>query len=461
MFKVSTQDARTDLYGIGKGAAQVLDLTPLREQAQLEEKERFAQQQAKAKTRADRQDKINEQIGALGSVAINPRDRELFAQKQKSVRDYVIQNSDALNNGDANAAMGFQNLYGNLMTEAEQSKNGREQWEQIGQQIAKDPSKYRPEAIEHYMDYMHPDHAGQYEFDTTPLKQNFDYSDHVTKDLFPHAKSVAGANEHGYSSSFNLKQANDLIADDLTDPVKFEQAHYDYEKSDDKLGAKTPLEYYQKRYAPKLVINSTKPLPEYLMNGDLHKNDTNITHEVNNDGGRINAVDPKTGIETNVDYDKDKNIIGGSMKRILTPEQKDINGKVQAFNDAKEKAYNAALEKAKLFRAKLIDPTQDDIDEYGGMLPKKNSDEYKSEPLPYSEDPIQLDATQAQEQMNGRHGIKAAKIINGESSPNTDIQYIDNRKKEDPKIADWNTKWNALPKGQKLVGPDGKTYTKQ
>lgn len=466
MYRIDTSQARTDLSGINKGAAQVLDLTPLREQAQLQEKERFAQQQEKAKIRAGRQDKINEQIGALGSVAINPRDRELFAQKQKSVRDYVIENSDALNNGDANAMMGFQNLYGNLMTEAEQSKNGREQWEQQGSKV--DWSKMRPESREAFEDFMHPDHAGQYEFDPSIFKQNFDYADHLTKNLFPYAKSVAGANEKGYSSQFTQQQANQTIKDDvLSDPIKLDQATYDFNKAEDRLGAKDPVEYYQKKYAPKLVIQSTKPTPEWMNNGSLNKNDINVTHTVDNEGGVVHVMNKNNNDEVNVQYNEKGDIIGGTMTRRLSPEEKSQNDKIQSINIQNEQLYKKAIKKANDFKAQLTtDPEADpkthqaEMAEWHQLMDDANAYNIHR-PLPYREKEIPLDKDQVQEEAHDKFGIKAKDIISGKGQQNVDVQKIDNRKEEDPKIADWNAKWNALPKGQKLVGPDGKTYTKQ
>ena len=136
MFRIDTGQARADLYGINKGAAQVLDLSPLRENAQAEADRNFAKQQLKSKQEQAREEDIMANLSVAGKVAIMPKDRGLIAGKSKAVRDYVVQNIDALKKGDANAMMQYQNLAGDLTTSAEQSKNFREAWEQRGLNIA-------------------------------------------------------------------------------------------------------------------------------------------------------------------------------------------------------------------------------------------------------------------------------------------------------------------------------------
>lgn len=264
MYKINPGEARTDLYGINKGEAQVFDTSQTERAALMAQKQQADAAKQKQKEEDKRLGDITTQLGAMSSVAYMPRDRELIAGKTQGVKDYVLKNIDKLTKGDPASMIEFQNLYGDLKSTAEQSKNAREQWEQQGNKIAANPDLYRPEATDYHLNFASKAQAGNYAYDTTQLKHNVDYGKHVLSELMPAAQKMA--KQSGYSTDFTDAQAKELIANDLTDPVKFEQIGYDFSKAKPedlaKLGnPKTPIEYAQAKYAPQLIVRDRKPIP--------------------------------------------------------------------------------------------------------------------------------------------------------------------------------------------------------
>jgi hypothetical protein len=266
MYNNSTADARTDLYGIGKGAAQIIDTTQTQENILQKKKEDFAAKQAKAKEQADTEADVMSNLSKMGSIEIMPKDQQMFAEKAQGIRDFVNKNHDKLRNGDIGATLEFQRLYGDYNTNAEMSKNYREKWEANGQMIAKDPAAYREGVMEEHLKRASTADAGNWNDDPSVYKQNINYNDRVLKVLAPNAQAMA--QDTPYRKTFTIDQANKSIEDDLKDAQLFEQASYDFNKAADKLGTKDPIEYYKKIYAPKLVVSDTKAGPQASGSGN-------------------------------------------------------------------------------------------------------------------------------------------------------------------------------------------------
>ena len=92
MFRISPQEARTDIYGINKGDAQVFDQSAIQD-ALKTDKLMAAQKAAKKEDeQKGRENKVYADVAGLESVKILPADRQYFADKQKAVQDYVVQN---------------------------------------------------------------------------------------------------------------------------------------------------------------------------------------------------------------------------------------------------------------------------------------------------------------------------------------------------------------------------------
>ena len=269
MYNNSTADARTDLYGIGKGAAQIIDTTQTQENLLQKKKEDFAAKQAKAKEQADTEADVMSNLSKMGSIQIMPKDQQLFAEKAQGIRDFVNKNHDKLRNGDIGATLEFQRLYGDYNTNAEMSKNYREKWEANSAMIAKDPSAYREGVMGEHLKRASTADAGNWTDDPSVYKKNINYGTRVINDLSNYAQRAA--KDTPYGKTFTIEQGKDLIATDLKDPLLFEQASYDFEKAVDKKGAQDPLTYYQNLYADKLKINDTKAGPQATGQGETTK----------------------------------------------------------------------------------------------------------------------------------------------------------------------------------------------
>jgi hypothetical protein len=228
-------------------------------------------------------------LAVAGKVAIMPKDRELIAGKSTAVRDFVVQNIDALKKGDAQAMMQYQNLAGDLSTSAEQSKNFREAWEQRGLDIQKNEGLYDQDVLDAHFSRAGTEDAGNWNIDDSIYRKNINYLDRVTGDLSQFAQRQA--KDTPYGKTYDLKQAEELIASDLEDPQNFRQAAKDFANAKDKLGAKTEVEYYQRKYAPKLVIKDTKAGPQLSGDGNKTKR-PNVSAVVTNDanGGTTASI---------------------------------------------------------------------------------------------------------------------------------------------------------------------------
>jgi hypothetical protein len=263
MYRLDTGQARVDLYDIGKGAAQVLDLSPLRQQAAQENQQNFAREQQNKKDKAGREDDVNTQLAGLNKLAVFDRDRPKFAQMQNDLFGYVKENIDKIRNGDSTAYLGFQNMLGNIYTEAELSKNAREQYEKsVNEAYTKGYGNYRTDGLDKMFSFSSPENIGNYDISEYLPKQNVNYNERVVSKLAPYAQQMA--KDSPLQKVFTKKQAKELLYNDLySDPSLLEQANYDFNKASkdelEKLGnPKDAIGYYQEKFAPSLIVNDTK-----------------------------------------------------------------------------------------------------------------------------------------------------------------------------------------------------------
>lgn len=450
-FKIDTGQARTDLYGIGKGAAQVLDLSPLREQAARDQQEQFLREQQKQKEGDDKVSDVAAQIGKLKTGGILPRELPMFAKMQSDFYDNFKKNLiGKIKAGDNNAYIDAMQQIGNINDMAEQSHNTREQVEKYGSEmLTKGYDKYRKQSLDYMHDFIsNPENNGKYDFDANKISENYDYNKHVTENLFPYAAKVAGANENGYSSNFTPEQARQTIKDDITsNPIAMQQANDDFDAAKDKLGAKDAIEYMQNKHAPKLVIHSTKPLPEWLANGSSDKNDINVTHTVNDNGGEVHMMNDKTNEEVSVQYDKKGNVIGGVQKTRLSPDEHSQNEKIQASNIAKKKEFDKKMADFKVAEKALTsNSSKAQQDAVQAMIPDPGI--YKPEPLPFKENNIQLDKKEALQVAHDKYGVSTDQIISGKKPAHVNIQHVDDRKKNQ---AMWEYNGTSAPESEWLA----------
>lgn len=262
MYRVTTGEARTDLYGQGKGLAQVIDTSITEDAINAKKKMDFERQQSAEKQKAKREDEIMGNLAAMGKVAVRPNDLEYFAGKQKELYDFVENNVDKLRSGDASAMMQYQRMLGGIQTEAELSKNAREYAEQTIQKYNQNPSGYRKKSLERVLGFVgDPAKAGNWDVSGVQLQENINYMDRVKSVLSPIATSAA-QDPSGRMKVFNIDRAKELVANDVqSDPLVFSQIADDLEDATDaelkSLGLSRdtvdPVTYAQAKYAPLLV----------------------------------------------------------------------------------------------------------------------------------------------------------------------------------------------------------------
>lgn len=259
MFRIDPHQARTDLYGIGKGAAQVIDFSKAQEAALMREKQ---QQEAELKNRqlaAQRGNRVLSQLGELNKNAIMARDEDYFANKKQELYDNVRKNWNRIENNDTEAILAINQKINELMTQTEQSKNLREEAEKKVADFNNDRRKYREDGQQYFTDFMfNKANAGRYDYDPTKLKLNFNFNDEVSGKLLKEA--IQGATDNAITKTFSEDRAKDLIKKTIaTDPKWLDQAQYDFERDPDKYGASDAVEYYMNKYAPLLIIDKTHP----------------------------------------------------------------------------------------------------------------------------------------------------------------------------------------------------------
>lgn len=234
------QDARTDLYGEGKGLAQIVDLNT----DQWRANERAADMTRRKKAEKGQADIDKGIAGAeSGSKAIFARDREHFNDLQQDLKKYVIDNHDKLAKHDPKAYMDFQDKLGRISREAELSKNLREQVEQIDKDKSLDTM--RPEAQDYYqkLKFDKPDYSnweGAYQLDQSKMKKNVDTAKYVKDVVEPLAKkklteskyvSPTGAEYASTKKEYTREEADNLLDSTLlADPHNYEQEHYNLTK---------------------------------------------------------------------------------------------------------------------------------------------------------------------------------------------------------------------------------------
>lgn len=275
MFRLDTGQARTDLYGIGKGEAQVLDLSIMQRNNEINRAEEQQNRLYRQKQADERESGVIDSISGLSKLAILPREQKMFAQMQDELYNDVKKNIGKIRNGDKQAEIEIMQKISDIYSKAELSKNMREQLEKYdAMMLQKGYDSYRDKSIEYMNDFaFNEEHNGNYDFDPSQITEKVNYADHVKTKLFPYVKGYASENKKGLNTTFTLPQAEQLIAEDVvSDHNRLMQAQEDFEKAENKLGAKTPVEYYQRLYGKDLVINGTDTPAEWMVNGGGNDN---------------------------------------------------------------------------------------------------------------------------------------------------------------------------------------------
>lgn len=272
MPPIDTGQARTDLYGLGKGDAQVFDLDNATQQIMQNREHKFANDQAVAKQKDKRQEDVYKDMGDLNNVAIYAGHRPDFAEKQKQLTDYVEKNIQKLRAGDTDAFMQYQNLYSDIKTQAELSKNFREQKERMGLDILKDPEAYRDESLDYFdKTGRNEDGSMNFEIDPSKVKKNTDLVNDFRTNIRPIIEDMAKGKSYSYTdaqgnensmdiNSFDKKHATVLLEDSLKRPKIAEQAAYDYSKlpEDEQKKYNGYTDFYIQKMLPMALVDQNK-----------------------------------------------------------------------------------------------------------------------------------------------------------------------------------------------------------
>ena len=321
MYDNSAPSAESQ-YGIGKGLAQVIDLTPLRENAANEAKFNYAKRQADQAKKDKRASDIYSALGDLDSAAIYSGHRPEFAQAQKDLSSFVYENIDKLRSGDTDTTMQFQNMYSQIKTNAELSKNFRETKERLGLEIAKDPTKYRPESIDYYTQSgRNPDGSLSYELDPSQLKTNTDLITDFKTNIRPIIEDMAKGKSYSYTdaqgnetsvdiNNFDRKSARALLLEQVKRPEVAEQAAYEFNKlSPDEQNQYGDFnEYYVEKMMPMALVDQNKTVvkkgedKKYTFKDGAWTNDTYAW--TYNKGKIADRAEPAPGFEQGDEYEE-------------------------------------------------------------------------------------------------------------------------------------------------------------
>jgi len=314
--------------------------------------------------------------------------------------------------------MEFQKLIGDAKMFSDLSQNHREALEQRGMEIMKNPEQYRPEAIDYYRNQFASDNAGNFELDDSQFKQKFDYYGHVIKNLLPAAKSEADAAQTPYSEKFSLDQAKRMIANDISsNPAAADEAIYQFNKAEDKLGARTASEYMQNKYANDLVVNIRKAGPQASVPGDSKKGKVLLDWTTREDGTKYATIS-----------------VGGRKPTPVTVE------------DPNNPGYSVTYQPMEYIQRKGADGKNEIV--LKATNAKTNKIEY-------------LDYNTAQNTLF--HGYQIENPVAMMDNPESTGAKTKGYDLSKPKMSEseWNTSWGKLKKGQSMVGLDGKTYIKK
>lgn len=442
MYKVTTGEARTDLYGLGKGDAQVFDFSAIERRNALNQQLAAQEKAAKQKQDQAREDEIMNNLAVASKVAIRPNDQKYFAEQQQGLYDYVEKNIDKLRKGDASATMEFQRMFGKLNTEAEISKNAREFAEAEFQKYNANPNKYRVGSDKVIGDFIAaPEYAGNWDVSKIPLKENIDYMGRIKSTLNPIVDDIMVKNP--IKSTYSEADAKELIKNDLmSDPRLMDQANYEFENATDKelksLGLTRdadPIEFAAIKYSPYLKRDVTgSAFYTGFGDGNTPKKPQLVATTKITD-----TSDPGNNWESIIDY-ADKS----------DPYQ----NFVRKGKDGKEYSQDVKVTKF----IKRGDKTVVQV----ATKPAEGS-EGKGEVF-------EVDYDQGGKELLRKMGVdNPFTLQTGKGTPeNISVQTYSEKKKGSeartaPKMsqAEWNKQWANLKKGQSMKGLDGKTYTKK
>ncbi|MES2395816.1 MAG: hypothetical protein V4549_07425 [Bacteroidota bacterium] len=267
MYKVNPSDAMTELYGLNKADAQIFD-NRLAQQtiAKKQQQDELARREKEAKLSG-----LMSDVSKIGKGEIRPADLDYFAGEQKSLYDDVKKAFSESRGGTLpiEKQVDFENRIADIQRKAAISGSRHKQNMSEYQKAVMHPNKYtRADEIERIQaDSFDKANAGKFNEPLTTLTENFDYGQYVNDKLAPWAMEQAKRRDNRGVYANTPEERNQMIIDDLADPVKMQQAEYDFSSASDKLGTNNPIDYYVKKYADKLKVDVKPKLSEWESGG--------------------------------------------------------------------------------------------------------------------------------------------------------------------------------------------------
>ena len=213
MYNLNTGQARTDLYGIDKGEAQVFDNKDY--MAREERGAKFEQAKAlqKQKQAADRQDDLLKSMAKVGGAKVKPGDLPLFTKDTQALYNKAVSSFDANGNISNKDYLDLMAQSQDLSMRAEASKNHREA-------IETEMRKYNPN--QHYdaeykrLQELYNQEGGYGELPS--LQERVNINDYTNKVLVPEAEKEVARRGYGTHSLTDTEAIDMLDRSYKSDP---------------------------------------------------------------------------------------------------------------------------------------------------------------------------------------------------------------------------------------------------
>lgn len=271
----------TDLYGIGKGEAQVVDLSSIpRDIAANQERAELMAEKRQARQLERKSDVIGGVSKKLNEKAVFHKDQPYFKELADNIYSYLDKNIDKVLSSDTKTNLELNQMVSDFMAKSEASVNNRKQWEKAGETLMediknfKDKPAFRPEARDYYLNYESFDpKTGEFNpFDFLQLKKNIDLDTYVNKSLFPEASqraeamsmdsevSLDGVTKRYASKTFTPQDAKGLLKREALKPEINEQITYDFQQQPEevKTSYESPVDWWIEKNVPNLTIGQIK-----------------------------------------------------------------------------------------------------------------------------------------------------------------------------------------------------------
>jgi len=434
MPKIDTGQARTDLYGQGKGEAQVFGNQDVMARENRKARLDFAKGQQATRAKAKKQKDLFDIVSKAGGKGVKPGDMKYFQESSQGLYDMVLKAVGTDGSIDNASFLRIQQAANQLTGEAEMSKNQREALEAT-LSSHDDTLDYAEEAEEATRLYNTQGEWGKNIQNVKRLDVN-----KFTKDILEsEAKAAVDTGEIGTreftaedasASLDRIWEANPILQDNFLRQSKAATVE-------------EAKELYKSQQAPRFVKKKFKQAraakdKDFFKTAAGRKATKNVTIS---DDGRMTTntgTTSETPLISNVIIDgesqtvrppdiifNDKGeVIGGEVAILPTPEQKKENAAIDAINkknkiaEIEELAYYDE-ENPKPIKGKNFRPWADTEEAYQERLSeweaKREEVKARYAPLeiPYPEKVVDVDAERAKKLYFETWGEKPESLLEG------------------------------------------------